>query len=355
MIKWLLAPFLFIAVIIGILVALPSPINAVGWEPPKAPAMIDLYAPNQLLDRADKLGAGQIDGPEDVDVDAQGRVYGATADGRIVRVLQDGSVETVAQTGGRPLGLHWDAQGKLIICDAFKGLLALDVETKELQTLLTEVDGVPLTFTDDLEIARDGMIYFSDASIKYDQKHYMYDMFEARPWGRLIRYNPATGEATTLVKDLYFANGIAVSQNNDFVLINETYRYRITRYWLTGPNAGQHDIFIDNLPGFPDGVSSSGRGTFWVALATSRNPQADSLHPHPGLKNVVAKLPEFLRPKPAPYGLILELDENGKVLRSLQDADGNHYPFITSVQEHQGMLYLGSLFNDSIGRIPLPQ
>ena len=125
-------------------------------------------------------------------------------------------------------------------------LRALDVDTGTLTNLLTEVDGVPLVFTDDLEIARDGMIYFSDASIKYDQKHYMYDMLEARPWGRLIRYNPATGEATTLLRDLYFANGIALSQNNDFVLINETFRYRIIRYWISGPNAGQHEALPDD-------------------------------------------------------------------------------------------------------------
>lgn len=354
MIKWLLAPLVLLALATGILILLPSPISATAWQPPKAPAMIDVYAPNQLLDAAELLGEGKIDGPEDVDVDSQGRVYGGTADGNIVRVLKDGSVETVATTGGRPLGLHWDANGRLIICDAFKGLFSLDVDTGTLTNLLTEVDGVPLVFTDDLEIARDGMIYFSDASIKYDQKHYMYDMLEARPWGRLIRYNPATGEATTLLRELYFANGIALSQNNDFVLINETFRYRIIRYWISGPNAGQHDVFIDNLPGFPDGVSSSGRGTFWVALPTTRNPQADNMHPHPELKNLVAKLPDFLHPKPEPYGLILEMDETGKVLRSLHDVDGNRYPFITSVQERGGYLYLGALTGDSIGRLPLP-
>ncbi|HVL01106.1 MAG TPA: SMP-30/gluconolactonase/LRE family protein [Dongiaceae bacterium] len=353
MIKWLLAPFMLLALALLTLILLPSPINATAWEPPKAPPMIEKYAPNQKLDKAEVLGQGSIPGPEDVDVDSQGRIYGGTADGRIVRWLPSGEVETVATTGGRPLGLHWDAQGKLIICDAFKGLLMLDVETKQLTTLLTEVDGVPLVFTDDLEIARDGMIYFSDASIKYDQKHYMLDMLEARPWGRLIRYDPATKEATTLLRELYFANGIALSQNNDFVLINETFRYRIIRYWISGPNAGQHDVFFDNLPGFPDGVSSSGRGTFWVALGTTRNRQADNLHPHPYLKNLVAKLPAFLRPQPERYGFVLELDEAGNVVRNLQDRDGNHYPMITSAQERNGILYLGSLETDGIARLPL--
>lgn len=334
------------------LMTLPPHIDAVAFHPPQAPAMAGPFAPNQLLDQATLLGSGLVDGPEDVDVDAQGRAIGATADGRIVRVHHNGQVETLAQTGGRPLGLHWDAKGNLIICDAFKGLLSLSPGGK-LKTLLTEVDSIPLGFTDDLEIGRDGSIYFSDASVKYDQHEFRLDMYESRPWGRLIRYEPASGRVTTLLNDLYFANGVALSKDESFVLVAETYRYRIIRYWLKGPKAGQHDVFIDNLPGFPNGVSSSGRGSFWVALPTTRNAQLDAIHPFPLLKTLVAKLPESLQPKPQLYGFVLELDEEGNVLRSLQDSDGNHYPFITSAQERNGVLYLGSLYTSGIGRLPL--
>ncbi len=70
---------------------------------------------------------------------------------------------------------------------------------------------------------------------------------------------------------MYFANGVALSENEDFVLVCESARYRITRFWLSGPNKGSSDVFVDNLPGFPDGVSSDNRGTFWVALFTVRN------------------------------------------------------------------------------------
>lgn len=354
MTKWLLTPFILLLALVAVLILLPAPIDAVAYQPPVAPALIGTYQPNQLLDAAIITGQDDVHGPEDVDVDSQGRLVGATADGKIMRINSDGSVTELADTGGRPLGLEWDAQGNLIICDAFKGLLSLS-PAGDLKTLLTEVDGIPLGFTDDLEISQDGVIYFSDASIKYDQKHFRLDMFEARPWGRLIKYDPATGKATTLQKDLYFANGIALAKDESFVLINETYRYRIMRYWLKGPKSGQLDVFIDNLPGFPDGVSSSGRGTFWVALPTTRNAQMDKLHPYPLLKNIVAKLPESLQPAPQLYGFVLELDESGKVLRSLQDSDGNHYPFITSAQERDGVLYLGSLMTAGIGRLPLAQ
>lgn len=340
-------------VVAGMLALIPYPINATAYHPPAPPEMTGPLAVNKKLDQLDVLAPEKIHGAEDVDVDALGRIYGATEDGAIMRINTDGSVETLAQTGGRPLGLHWDAQGNLIICDAFKGLLSLSANG-ELKTLLTEVDGQPLVFTDDLEIAADGTIYFSDASTRFDQKHYILDMLEARPWGRLIAYSPSTGEAKTLLNELYFANGIAISSNQDFVLINETYRYRITRYWISGPKQGQSDIFIDNLPGFPDGVSSSGRGTFWVALPTVRNQQADAMHPHPLVKNIVAKLPDFARPQPQPYGLILELDETGRVLRSLHDPEGDNFPIITSVQEANGKLYLGSLTSSGIGELTVP-
>lgn len=347
---WILIPALVLAVAGAF--SLPPHIDAVAYHPAAAPEMNGPYSPNQELDRVTIQGRGLIDGPEDVDVDAQGRPVGATADGRIVRIHANGQVETLVNTGGRPLGLHWDAKGNLIICDAFKGLLSLSPDG-QLTTLLTEVDGIPLGFTDDLEIAQDGIIYFSDASSKYDQKHYHLDMYEARPWGRLIRYDPVTGQATTLLKDLYFANGVALDKDDRFVLVNETYRYRVTRYWLKGPKAGQHDLFIDNLPGFPDGISSSGRGTFWLALPTTRNAMLDNTHPFPLLKRLVAKLPASLQPKPQSYGFVLELDEEGNVIRNLQDSDGSQYPFITSAQERNGVLYLGSLTGSGIASLPL--
>jgi sugar lactone lactonase YvrE len=290
-------------------------------------------------------------GPEDVAVDQQGRIYGGTIDGRILRVVGD-RVETFADTGGRPLGLHFDAHGNLVVCDAVKGLLSVSPKG-EVRVLATEADGLPFGFTDDLDIASDGRTYFSDASSRYLVHDYLLDCIEARPYGRLLRFDPRTGRTDVLLKGLYFANGVALSQNEDFVLVNETYRYRVTRYWLKGPRQDLHDIFIDNLPGFPDGISGNRHGTFWVAMFTVRNNLLDRLHPHPWAKNLMARLPKALWPKPKPYGLVLALDESGQIIHSLHDTDGGHLRTITSVEEHNGYLYCGSLYNDRIGRLRL--
>ena len=291
-----------VALGIVLLLALPAAVDPVAYTPPEKPALTGPLAPNQALRTARKLAEGRIHGPEDVAVDGQGRVYGGTNDGRIQRLRPDGSVEDFALTGGRPLGLRFDPAGNLIVCDAVKGLLAVDPQGR-VSTLVTEASGVPVRFADGVDVATDGNIYFSDASTRYGVEDSLYDLLEARPHGRLIRYDPAARTAAVLLTGLYFANGVALSPGEDFVLVNETFRYRITRYWLAGPKAGRFEVFAENLPGFPDGISSNGRGTFWVAFFTVRNDQADRvLHPRPWLKRLLSKLPRALWPQPEPYG-----------------------------------------------------
>lgn len=344
-----------IAAIVAVLLYLflwPTPIDPLAWEPPEAPAMSGSWEPNTHLRKADYLGAGAFDGPEDIAVDSEGRVYGGTAEGMIRRTTPDGTVETFAVTGGRPLGMGFDADGNLIVADARKGLLSIDPQG-EITVLATRADGVPFGFTNDLDIASDGTIYFTDASHRWGQDKYLYDLLEARAHGRLLAHDRNTGETRVLLDGLYFANGVALSEDEDFVLVNETYRYRIRRYWLDGEQAGSADIFIDNLPGFPDNISATGDGRFWLALLTVRNADMDTMHPHPGLKQMVSRLPQALWPAPEPWGFVVALDEQGEVLRSLQDPGGERLFSVTSVKEIDDTLYMGSLYNDRIGVLPL--
>ncbi|MBC9250185.1 gluconolactonase [Pseudomonas alcaligenes] len=330
----------------------PSPIDPLAWLPPPAPTLTGVLEPNDTLMKAELLGQGQIHGPEDSAVDAQGNVYAGLHDGRIVRIGADGQIETFAATGGRPLGMDFDAHGNLIVADAYKGLLRIDPQGR-VEVLATEADGLPFGFTDDLDIASDGRIYFSDASSKFHQPDYLLDLLEGRPYGRLLRYDPTSGKTEVLLKDLYFANGVALSQHEDFVLVNETYRYRITRYWLKGDKAGSHDVFIDNLPGMPDNLQGDRAGTFWVALPTPRKADADFLQNQPWLKAQMAKLPRSMWPKPLHYGLAIALNEQGQIVQSLHDASGTHLHMVTSAKPVGDYLYFGSLTNDRIGKLKI--
>lgn len=330
-----------------------APIDPVAYSPSKAPELTGPLALNTLLQKAETLAQGKINGPEEVALDSRGRVYGGTQDGKIIRITAENAVEVFAETQGRPLGLQFDKNGNLIVCDAYKGLLSIDPQGK-IVVLATSAEGVPFKFTDALDISTDGIIYFTDASYKYKQDEYLYDLLESKPHGRFLSYDPTTGQVQVLLKNLYFANGVALSQQEDFILINETYRYRIIRYWLKGPKRGRQEIFIDNLPGFPDNISSNRKGTFWLALFTVRNAAVDQLHPHPFLKAQLSKLPKIFWPKPKPYGLVLALDEQGKITQSLHEPTGKHLKEITSAREYGGFLYLGSLHNDRIGKYKVP-
>lgn len=350
--RWIFALCVVLFMVLGGFLLTPSPVDSRAWAPPVAPGLDGKLAPNERLRLADLLAKGQVTGPEDVDVDQAGRVYAGMSDGRIVRVWPNGEVETWVDTGGRPLGLDFDHRGNLIVADSSRGLLSIDPDGN-VRVLSKEAEGLPFRFADDVDVAPDGRIYFTDASSEFSQDDFRLDLLETRPHGRLLRYNPVTEETEVLVNSLYFANGVAVSPDGDFLLVNETWTYRVLKYHLTGPKAGSAEVLMDNLPGFPDGVSVDDEGRFWVALATTRNPVIDAVHPHPWIKEQIAKLPESLKPAPRDYGLVMAINGEGEVLASLHDTEGVYLREITSVEPHLDRLYFGSLHGDRIGRLPM--
>lgn len=57
-----------------------------------------------------------------------------------------------------------------------------------------------------------------------------------------------------------FANGVVLSDDEEFVLVAETMKARVLRYYLKGPKEGTFDIFVDGLPGLTDNLSRDGKG-----------------------------------------------------------------------------------------------
>ena len=348
---------LILAIVLAYLFFWPGPIEPVAWSPAKAPPLEGVYAANTRLDAVERIGTGVDWGPEDVAVDRVGRIYAGMEHGRIVRFEPDGNrYRAFAETGGRPLGLHFDSRGNLIVADARRGRLSVSPKG-EIEVLTTEATGVPFGLTDDVDIAADGTIYFTDATHKYSISDLMLDAIEHGANGRLLAYDPASRETRVLLDGLSFANGVAVSPDQSFVLVCETWKYRIRRYWINGPSQGESDIFIENLPGFPDGVSSDGKDTYWVALVSPRYAWVDAVLPFPRLRRALLRLGVFgleENAEPSRYGFVLGLDSSGGVVHNLQDPTGMYYDTITSVQEHDGMLYLGSIAQDALGRLPVP-
>ncbi len=331
----------------------PVEIDPVDWNPPPTPPMEGDFAENRVLQKMELFDTPDASGPEDVAIDGEGRVYVGVEQGKILRYAPDGSrAEVFVVTGGRPLGLDFDKNGNLIVADAAKGLLSVDPQGN-LSVLCTEVEGQPLGFTDDVDVDSMNVAWFSDASVKWDHHHVMNEALESRPNGRLVKYDIGTGECASVLSDLFFANGIAVSPDDTYVLVNETMRYRTKRVYVRGPRAGVVETFIDNLPGFPDGISTGEDGIFWLAIYAPRNELLDQAGPKPWLRRVIDRIPAALQPKPRRHPFVLGLDADGNVVHNFQDADGIAFSKSTSAEQVGNYLYVGSLTEPKWGRLDL--
>jgi sugar lactone lactonase YvrE len=369
----------------------PVPIQPVSWQAPAAPGYVGVHAPNTGLVGLQHLDLGDDAGPEHVvlrEEDGQQWVYTTVARGAVMRMKPDGSArEDVVRTGGRPLGFDFDAEGALIVADPLwgehGGLLRVTGRGAAAKiTLLTDrvdhpVAGDPIAFADAVVVARDGRIYFSDASRRFGAKAWggpfhasVLDVMEQSRTGRVLVFDPATRRTEVLLDGLSFANGLALSADERHLFVTETGAYRVWKLAVQArqvqaseaasqPNADTKAeaiarVLLSNLPGFPDNAMRGRGGRIWIGLAKPRSAFADDNSARPWLRALALRLPEVLWPVPKPYGHVFAIDETGRVLADLQDASGA-YPETTGVTESADRLYIHSLHAKTLAwRPPLP-
>ncbi|MGJ8597910.1 SMP-30/gluconolactonase/LRE family protein [Sulfitobacter sp.] len=342
-----------IACLIAYLSLWPVSVRPVSWEAPENAGYTGDFRQNNRLEALELIALDGRIGPEDADVGPDGLIYLATHEGEILRIGEDGAVSSFAQTQGRPLGIEFGAGGTLFVADAYRGLLAVDGQGRV--TLLSNQaeDGSPILYADDVDVATDGTIYFSDASTQFGAEAdggtlaaSVLDLVEHSANGRILKYDPASGKTTIFADGLNFANGVAVDKKSGAVLVVETGAYRIWRFPTDG-SAGQ--IILDNLPGFPDNINNAADGTFWVGLVSPRNAIMDKLSKTPSLRRVIMRLPDAMKPAPTRYGFVLRMDAEGNVLETLQDPEGNYALTTGAVTLPDGRIVVTSLTEPVLG------
>ena len=247
------------------------------------------FAENDRLRDAEPIALGQIEGPEDMILDRSDNLYTVTRNGSIVRfAAPDYTVrEEFARIGGRPLGMAFDRDENLIVCVAGMGVYGVKpdrtvfkVTDRTNRTRMRMKDDSRLYLADDLDIAPDGKIYFSEATTRYELSDWALDGFEGRGNGRLICHDPKTGETRTILKNLTFPNGVCVSHDGNSILWASTWLCRVYRYWIATEKAGTCELLIDNLPGYCDNINRASDGKYWLALVGLRSPVYDLAMPN---------------------------------------------------------------------------
>ncbi|XP_057969297.1 protein STRICTOSIDINE SYNTHASE-LIKE 4-like [Malania oleifera] len=329
----------------------PDPLQL---PPPFSPSSLPT---NTLLQGVIKIGEGLVEDPEDVCVDGEkGILYAATRDGWIKRLhMKNGTWENWKMIGGRTLlGITTTAAGDLLVCDTEKGLIKIGEDGMTI--LASHADGSKISFADDVVEASDGSVYFSDASTKFGLNEWYLDVLEAKPHGRLLMYHPSSNHTSVLLPDLCFPNGVALSRNQDFLVVCETWKFRCLRYWLKGERKGKTEIFIDNLPGSPDNINLAPDGTFWIALLQFTSKGLEFVHTSRAAKHFLAAFPGLMK---LVIGVgkgatVVNVAADGQsIIRKFDDPSGSVMSFVTSAVEFEDHLYLGSLNSTFIGKLPL--
>ena len=366
LLKWFVTVALLL---VAYLLLWPVPIRAIAWQAPRSTGYVGPHARNERLARLRPISIAPETGPEHITFGPDGKLYTGTLSGAILRMNPDGtSIETVVNTGGRPLGMAFDAAGRLIVADAFKGLLAVGTD-RAVTVLVDHVGPDPLAFADAVVIARDGRILFTDATQRLSARTWgtfdaaLLDIMEHSCTGRVLEFRPLTRALRVVIGGLCFANGVALSADESQVFVSETGAYRIWRVdvgaegldarALAGDAARrQAQVFAANLPGFPDNLTRSAGGRIWTGLTKPRSGVVDALSDWPLLRSMSLRLPKALWPVPPMYGHVIAFDDSGRVVADLQDPSAR-IPETSGVTEHDGFLYIQSLNGSALGVLPV--
>jgi sugar lactone lactonase YvrE len=343
----------------GHLERLPADLEPQVWtDLPPRPALDGPLAVNDRLTRGRILGENRLSGAEDIALGLDGRLYTGTADGSVWRITVDRrgrarSTRRVARLRSRVLGLAAYSRTIMVAAQPGRGVIALNVRTGRSWVLADRLDGNLIFFPDAVAIARDGTIYFSEASTVY-YPGFPNDFLDGRPNGRLLRYEPTTGRTSVVADELYFANGVQVDSRERYVLVAESFRFRLVRVQLNGPRAGTRTQFGPPLINGPDNIHLDARGRVWVGGSALRSDLVDAVLTSAELRRQLAATPPEQQAAALPrYGFALVLDRRGQPIYSFHDPSGRYFG-LSAALPHRRTVTFGSLTDNGVAQLPMP-
>ena len=298
-----------------------------------------------MSSRAQTLSVVPVPGPgaEDVVVGFAGPDEGAVFTG-----TEDGAIHR--GDGGRDHQFHID--GRLLVCDAHRGVLRVDPRTGGVEQVTDSLDGARMRFCNNAAVATDGTVWFTDSSTHYGIERWKDDFVQDTASGRLLALR-TDGSVEVVLDGLRFANGVALAADESFVVVAETRGRTLVRHWLSGSRAGTRDLLASELPGYPDNIARGSDGLVWVSIASPTDPVVERLGRAPlWLRRGVTRIPERLQPAPKRTCRVQAFDAAGRLVHDL-DVDTPDFHMVTGVREHDGRVWLGSLHEPAVAVVDL--
>ncbi|XP_063831295.1 adipocyte plasma membrane-associated protein Hemomucin-like [Ostrinia nubilalis] len=404
LIRKILKIFIYFAIFASLIVLIPNlppytTFTKIDLEPLQP--FVGALAPNEILNNPEKLYLDKVLGPEAFQI-YKGEVYTSVATGEIVKLSPGGHVTFVTKIGqpctgikeehicGRILGFVIDEKkNQMYVADAYLGIWKVDLSTDKKELLVsprTAIKGQYPKLFNSVALDGNGNLYWTHSTTDFDLKDGAYSLL-TDPTGRLLQYNAATNHSTVLVDNIWFANGLAVSPDNQFVVVASTCSFKLQKYYINGPKKGKTEDFVVGLPGSPDNVRAlpDGSGVL-VGLYTVHAPHdplltrtlapvpaarkllaraqrlvelaAESLHnlyPHVLFEDIIYNIGNFKSTNafmPKTSGL-LQIDWDGNIVASYYHTQGQIH--VSDAVVFGDRLYLGQPHSQNyVGSVPAP-
>jgi gluconolactonase len=198
-----------------------------------------------------------IEGPS---FDAAGHLYIVDIPfGRIFRIAPDGEWSLVVEYEGWPNGLKIAADGRILVADYRHGLMQLDVKAGRMQPLLTARNSESFKGCNDLHIAGNGDIYFTDQG-----QTGLHD-----PTGRVYRL-AANGRLDCLIDTGISPNGLVLDPAEKVLFVSMTRDNAVWRLpFMNNGSVSKVGRFCSTFGASgPDGLTMDRAGRLFVAHAS---------------------------------------------------------------------------------------
>lgn len=192
--------------------------------------------------------------PEGIAVGPDSHIWCGSENGQILRIAPDGgAIEEVASTQGFALGLAFDGDRALFVCDLrHAAVFRLDLASRRLERFTPPGIRVP---NYPLVDRRRGRLLVSNSHS------------DIEPGPGIFAYHLETGQGGLWAEGPFlFANGMALDADGDNLFVCETFARQVVRIAIRPDGAAAPaEPYTVDLPGLPDGLAFDDRGALFVS------------------------------------------------------------------------------------------
>jgi gluconolactonase len=179
--------------------------------------------------------------------------------GRIFRIAPDKSWSLIAEYDGWPNGMKISKDGRILVADYMHGIMQLDAKSGRMQKVLTSRNSESFRGCNDLHIASNGDIYFTDQG-----QTGLHD-----PTGRVYRFT-ASGRLDCLIDTGISPNGLVLDAAEATLYVAMTRDNGVWRMpFMRDGSVSKVGRFCSLFgPSGPDGLTMDSAGRLFVAHAS---------------------------------------------------------------------------------------